>query len=78
MSPWEWDDVMDLDEDMLVHACAWVTLSSDDINSNASQDQQNLADDRFNEVTVNLARRKMTPSPSGAGVPNTWYQTNPY
>jgi|SRR4051812_25055518 hypothetical protein len=78
MSPWEWDDVMDLDEDMLVHAVAWITLSSDDINSNASQDQQNLADDRFNEVTMNLARRKMTPSPSGGGVPNTWYPTNPY
>jgi hypothetical protein len=78
MSPWEWDDVMDLDDDMLVHACAWTALSSDDINSNAARDQQNLADDRFNEITTNLSRRKMTPSPSGAGVPNTWYQTNPY
>jgi hypothetical protein len=78
MSPWEWDDVMDLDDSLLVHAVAWVTLSADDINSNASQDQQNLADDRFNEITANLARRKMTPSPSGAGVPYQWYPTNPY
>lgn len=77
MSPWDWDDVMDLDDAMLVHAVAWLTLSSDDINSNSAQDQQNLADDRFNEVTMNLARRKLTPSPSGGGIPNTWYQTRP-
>jgi hypothetical protein len=78
MLAWEWDDVMDLDEDLLTHAVAWVTLSSDDINQNAAQDQQTLADDRFNEITANLARRKMTPSPSGAGIPNTWYQTYPW
>ncbi len=78
MSPWEWDDVMDLDEDMLTHATAWATLSGDDLNSQAARDQQNLADDRFEEVTANLARRKLTPSPSGASVPNTWYPTNPY
>ena len=78
MSPWEWDDVMDLDEDMLAHALAWITLSSDDINAGAAQDQQNLADDRFNEITMTLARQPMTPSPSGAGVPHTWYLTNPY
>src|SRR5215831_2948870 len=47
MTPWEWDDVMDLDGDMLVHATAWSTLSADDLNSNASKDQQLLADDRF-------------------------------
>src|SRR5215831_8932264 len=77
MSPWEWDDVMDLDDDMLVHATAWVTLSADDLNTTAAQDQQTLADDRFGEVTINLARRKMTPSPSGGGIPNTWYPTGP-
>jgi hypothetical protein len=75
--PWDWDDVMDLDEDMIIHTIAYFTLSSDDINSNASQDQQNLADDRFAEIMSNLSRRKMTPSPSGGGIPNTWYQTNP-
>jgi hypothetical protein len=69
---------MDLDEDMLVHAVAWVALSSDDLNSGAAQDQQTLADDRFNEITISLARRKMTPSPSGAGIPNDWYLTYPY
>jgi hypothetical protein len=76
--PWKWDDVMDLDEGMLVHATAWMTLSHDDINAGATQDQQNLADDRFNEVTISLARRKMTPSPSGSGVPYTWYPTRLY
>jgi len=75
--PWKWDDVMDLDSSLLVHATAWMTLSHDDINSNATQDQQNLADDRFNEITINLARRKMTPNPSGGGVPYTWYPTRP-
>jgi hypothetical protein len=69
MDPWAWEDVMDLDDNMLVHATAWMSLSHDDINTNAMQDQQNLADDRFNEITVNLARRKMTPNPSGSGVP---------
>ena len=78
MDPWKWEDVMDLDSQMLVHACAWMTLSHDDINQNATQDQQNLADDRFNEITVNLARRKMTHSPSGGGVPYNWYPTRPY
>jgi hypothetical protein len=78
ISPWEWDDVMDLDEDLLTHAVAWITLSSDDINSNAAQDQQNLADDRFAEITMALARRKLTPSRSGATVPNNWYYTNPF
>lgn len=78
MDPWRWEDVMDLDSNMLVHATAWMTLSHDDINSNATQDQQNLADDRFNEITVNLARRKMTPNPSGSGVPYSWYPTHPY
>jgi hypothetical protein len=78
MSGWRWDDVMDLDEDMLTHATAWMTLSSDDINSNAAQDQQNLADDRFQEITAALARRKMTPSPSGASIPNQWYVSNIY
>src|SRR4029077_18424916 len=60
MSGWNWDDVMDLDDQMLVHATAWLTLSSDDINANSAQDQQNLADDRFNEVTASLSRQKMT------------------
>jgi hypothetical protein len=77
MSPWTWDDVMDLDEDMLVHAVAYITLSSDDINANAAQDQQNLADDRFAEITMALSRRKMTASRSGVGIPNTWYETRP-
>lgn len=76
--PWKWEDVMDLDDQMLVHATAWMTLSHDDINSNATQDQQNLADDRFNEITVNLARRKMTPNAQGGGVPYNWYPTRPY
>ena len=68
---------MDLDEDMLVHAVAYMTLSSADINANAAQDQQNLADDRFAEITMQLSRRKMTASRSGVGVPNTWYETRP-
>jgi hypothetical protein len=74
---WEWDDVMDLDEDMLVHAVAWMTLSSDDINSGAAQDQQNLADDRFQEITMALARRKITPSSTGGGIPYYWYPSSP-
>ena len=76
IDPWRWEDVMDLDSSLLVHATAWMTCSHDDINSNATQDQQNLADDRFNEITVNLSRRKMTPNPSGSGVPYNWYPTN--
>jgi len=77
-SPWDWNDVMDLDGDLLVHACAWMTLSHDDLNASATQDQQSLTDDRFQEITINLSRRKLTPSRSGAGVPNQWYPTNPY
>jgi hypothetical protein len=77
MQQWEWEDVMDLDEDMLVHAVAYLTLSSDDINANAAQDQQNLADDRFAEITMSLSRRKMTASPYGVGIPSTWYETRP-
>jgi hypothetical protein len=76
-TPWDWDDVMDLDEDMLIHAVAWMTLSSDDINAGAAQDQQNLADDRYQEITGNLARRKITPSKTGGGVPYNWYPTSP-
>ena len=63
--PWAWDDVMDLDEDMLVHAVAWMTLSSDDINSGAAQDQQNLADDRFSEITMNLCTQEDYPEFNG-------------
>jgi len=74
---WAWDDVMDLDDDMLVHAVAWMTLSNDDINAGAAQDQQNLADDRFSEITMALSRRKITPSSSGGGVPHYWYPTSP-
>jgi hypothetical protein len=76
--PWEWDDVMDLDEDMLVHAVAWMTLSNDDINAGAAQDQQTLADDRFQEITIALSRRKLTPASTGGGIPNYWYQTTPW
>jgi hypothetical protein len=76
-NPWSWDDVMDLDEDMLTHAVAWMTLSGDDINAGAAQDQQNLADDRFSEITSNLARRKITPNKTGGGVPYNWYPTSP-
>jgi hypothetical protein len=76
--PWEWDDVMDLDEDMLTHAVAWLTLSGDDINAGAAQDQQSLADDRFQEITTALARRKLTPSRTGGSVPYQWYPTYPY
>ena len=68
---------MDLDDDLLVHAVAWMTLSNDDINSNAAQDQQNLADDRFKEITQSLARRKITPSRTGGGIPYNWYPTSP-
>lgn len=75
--PWEWNDIMDLDEDMLVHAVAWMSLSSDDINTNAAQDQQTLADDRFQEITMALARRKLTPSSTGGGIPYNWYPTSP-
>ena len=75
--PWVWEDVMDLDEDMLVHAVAWMTLSNDDINSGAAQDQQSLADDRFEEITTSLARRKLTPASTGGGVPYNWYPTSP-
>ena len=77
MQAWDWDDVMDLDDDLLIHAVAWMTLSNDDINSNAAQDQQNLADDRFSEITMGLARRKITPSGSGGGIPYNWYPTSP-
>jgi hypothetical protein len=77
ISPWHWDDVMDLDEDMLIHAVAYITLSADDINANAAQDQQNLADDRFAEITISLARHRMTTSRTGVGIPNTWYETRP-
>jgi hypothetical protein len=77
MQAWDWDDVMDLDEDMLVHAVAWMTLSNDDINSGAAQDQQTLADDRFQEITANLSRRKLTPSATGAGIPYNWYPSSP-
>jgi len=76
-NPWDWDDVMDLDDDMLVHAVAWMTLSNDDINAGAAQDQQTLADDRFQEITMNLARRKLTPASTGGGVPYNWYPTSP-
>lgn len=78
MTAWDWDDVLDMDEDMLTHTVAYLTLSSDDINANAAQDQQNLADDRFSEITIGLARRKMTPSTSGGMVPNEWYIPNRY
>jgi hypothetical protein len=76
-TPWNWDDVMDLDDQMLVHATAWSTLSSDDINANAAQDQMAMADDRFNEVTAALSRQKMTFSRHGGGIPNQWYVSNP-
>lgn len=78
MIRWDWDDVMDLDDQMLVHATAWTTLSSDDINANAAQDQMNLADDRFQEVTAALSRQKMTFSKRGGGVPREWYISNPF
>ena len=78
MTPWEWDDIMDLDEDILVHSTAWMTLSADDINTAAAQDQQHLVDDRFQEIMSNLSRRKMTPNRTGGGIPYNWYPTQPY
>lgn len=72
---WTWDDIMELDFDMLVHGTAWRTLSNDDLNPSGAADQRGLMEGRFNDITKRYADMPIEVYSNG-GVPMTWY-TNP-
>ncbi len=76
MEPWALDHFMDLDKNMLVQATAWATLSSDDLNSGAAQDQMNLMEGRFNDITKDMASKRIKVD-GISGVPLDWYQSYP-
>lgn len=77
MQSWVWTDFMDLDKNMLVHGVAWMTLSSDDLNAGAATDQMNLMESRFNDITKDMASKKIMIE-GHTNVPNDWYLTSPF
>lgn len=73
---WDWDDIMELDKDMLAHGVAWLTLSSDELNTQAATDQQSLMESRFNDITNGFAGQGVMIS-GDSGIPSDWYVSYP-
>jgi hypothetical protein len=75
-SEWDWDDIMELDADMLIHGTAWRTLNNDGMNPQAAAAEQALMEARYNDITKRFADQEIEVS-DNRGVPMSWY-TNPY
>ena len=73
-SEWDWDDIMELDKDMLAHGVAWLMLSSDELNAENAAAQQGLMEGRFNDITNNFAGQGVHIS-GDSGVPMDWHVT---
>lgn len=70
-TPWDWDDEMPLDHDMLVCGTAWHTLASDDVNPGAQDAQRNMMEMRFKDVLAALANQGVSLH-SGTAIPTRW------
>lgn len=73
---WDWEDIMYLDKDMLVCGVAFMSLSADDLNSKAAQDQKDMMEMRFKDIRASLADRPTQITGGTAPIPDQWYIAN--
>lgn len=69
--PWDWNDKLDLDHDMLVCGTAWHTLASDDINPGAQDAQRNMMEMRYKDIIAAFANQPIGLR-AGTDIPMTW------
>lgn len=69
---WDWEDIMYFDKDLMVYAAAFMALSGDDLNSQASSVAQAMMDEKYKIIKGSLAGRPI-PIQGVAGIPMDWY-----
>ena len=69
----DWDTLLEIDKDILVHGTAFQKLIGDDLNPAAAEAQRILMEMRFEDVTTALAKRPIAVT-GGSSVPLDWYQ----
>lgn len=71
IEPWTVDDTMHLDKEMLACGTAFMTLASDDINSQMAQTAKGLMETHYNNVLSLLADQPVVASSRG-DIPMDW------
>lgn len=71
---WAWDDVLDMDKDMLVSGVAYMTLSADDLNASAADAQRQLMEMRFKDIKAALGNQPIQVNGGGSTVPDRWFE----
>jgi len=72
-SQWDWEDTWYLDRALLTYATAFMTLVSDDLNTNAANVVKGMMNDKFNDIKNALSRIPKAIDPS-SGVPTEWQE----
>lgn len=71
--PWDWDDEMPLDHDMIVCGTAFMTLSSDDSNPSAQDAQRNMMEIRYRDILASLADQPVYVGTQVSRIPSQWF-----
>lgn len=69
--PWDWDDVMHLDRDMLAWGTSFMTLASDDLNTNAANMTKAMMEDKYKTIISSFGDQPIAIEGDG-GMPTTW------
>lgn len=71
---WVWDDIIDMDKDMIVSGVAYMTLSADDLNASAADAQRQLMEMRFKDIKASLSNQPIQVSGGGSQIPDRWFE----
>lgn len=71
--PWDWDDKMYLDADMLAWGTAFMTLASDDLNTNAANMTKAMMEDKFQTIIAAFGDHPISIEGDGA-FPTEWQE----
>jgi hypothetical protein len=70
--PWDWNDEMPLDHDMIVCGTAFMTLMSDNINPDAQDGQRNMMEIRYRDIIAGLSNQPL-PLRGNNVIPTQWF-----
>lgn len=68
-----WDDVFDLDRDMLADGAAFLAFIGDDLNPGAADTCRQMMEMRFRDIEASLASQPL-PIATGPSIPNAWQE----
>lgn len=71
-SAWDWTTPIYLDQDMMVNGVAYLTLSSDDLNSGAADAQREMMEMRFKDIIAALGDKPISIT-GNSGIPMQWF-----